>query len=125
MGPFDIINSINNKTSLEWDDVTEKTYAPFIINRGLSFNMQTIMFANVMNRFPQMNKKMQYDFYFYGVPKGKRFDKWQKKLEVSSDVQVVKNFYNINTQRAEEALKLLSNEQLDMIKEKMKKGGRK
>lgn len=125
MTPFDIINSINNKTSLEWDDVTEKTYAPFIINRGLSFNMQTVMFANVMNRFPQIDKKMQYDFYFYGVPKGKRFDKWQKKTELGSDVQAVKDFYNINTDRAVEALKLLSNEQLDMIKEKLKKGGRK
>lgn len=125
MSPFDIVNSINNKTSLEWDDVTAKAYAPFIINRGLSFNMQTIMFANVMNRFPSLDKKMQYDFYFYGVPKGKRFDKWQKKLELSSDVQAVKDFYDINTDRAVEALKLLSNEQLDMIKEKLKKGGRK
>lgn len=125
MTPFDIVNSINNKTSLEWDDVTEKTYSPFIINRGLSFNMQTIMFAAAMNKYPQLSKKMQYDFFFNGVPKGKRFDKWQKKTELGDDVKALQEFFNINIQRAEEALKLLSNEQLDMIKEKMKKGGRK
>ena len=125
MTPFDIINSINNKTSIEWDEVTEKTYSPFIINRGLSFNLQTIMFANAMNQYPQLSKDMQYAFYYNGVPKGKRFDKWQKKSEQSDDVKALQEFFNINIHRAEEARKLLSNEQLDMIKDKMKKGGRK
>jgi len=125
MTPFDIINTINNKTNLEWDAVVEKTYAPFIINRGMSFNLQTVMFASVMNMYPQLEKQMQYDFYFHGVPKGKRFDKWQKKLELGDDVKLVRDFYGINIDRALEALKLLSKEQLDMIKQKMNKGGRK
>lgn len=125
MSPFDIVNSINNKTAIEWDDVTEKAYAPFIINRGLSFNLQTIMFANVMNRFPQLDKVMQYSFYFNGVPKGKRFDKWFKKVDAPEAAQLVSDYYNINIEKAVDALKLLSNDQLDMIKERMKKGGRK
>lgn len=123
MTPFDIINSINNKTKLDWDDVTEKSYTPFMINRGLSFNMQTVLFANEMNQFPQLDKKMQYDFYFNGIPKGKRFDKWQKKLAVDDDVKLIMSFYDINIQRAEEYLKLLSSEQIDVIKQKMKQGG--
>jgi len=125
MTPFDFINSVNNKTKIEWDDAVAKFYTPFIINRGLSFNLQTILFANMMNQYPQLEKKMQYDFYFNGVPKGKRFDKWQKKLEASENIKLVREFYGINIYRAEEALKLLSNEQLDMIKQKMNKGGRK
>ena len=123
MTPFDIINSINNKTKLDWDDVTEKSYTPFMINRGLSFNIQTVLFANEMNQFPQLDKKMQYDFYFNGIPKGKRFDKWQKKLAVDDDVKLIMSFYDINIQRAEEYLKLLSSEQIDVIKQKMKQGG--
>jgi len=125
MTPFDFINSVNNKTKIEWDDAVAKFYTPFIVNRGLSFNLQTILFANMMNQYPQLEKKMQYDFYFNGVPKGKRFDKWQKKLEASENIKLVREFYGINIYRAEEALKLLSNEQLDMIKQKMNKGGRK
>jgi len=125
MTPFDIINTINNKTKLEWDEVTEKTYSPFIINRGLSFNMQTVLFANMMNQYPQLEKRMQYDFYFNGIPKGKRFDKWQKKLDAEKNVKLLQDFFDINIDRATEALKLLSNEQLDMIKQKMNKGGRK
>jgi hypothetical protein len=125
MTPFDFINSVNNKTKMEWDDTVAKFYTPFIVNRGLSFNLQTILFANMMNQYPQLEKKMQYDFYFNGVPKGKRFDKWQKKLEASETIKLVREFYGINIYRAEEALKLLSNEQLDMIKQKMNKGGRK
>lgn len=125
MTPFDFINSINGKSKIEWDDVTEKSYSPFIINRGLSFNMQTILFANAMNKYPLLDKKMQYDFYFNGVPKGKRFDRWQKKLAEEDDVKLVKNFYDINTDRALEVLKLLTKEQLEVIKQKMSKGGRK
>lgn len=125
MSPFDLVNSINNKTAIEWDEVVAKAYSPFIINRGLSFNLQTIMFANVMNRFPQLDKSMQYDFYFYGVPKGKRFDKWFKKIEASSSAQLVSDYYGINMSKAIEALNILSKEQLDVIKDKMNKGGRK
>jgi len=125
MTPFDLINSINNKTNIDWDSAVEKSYSPFIINRGLSFNLQTILFANVMNRFPQLDKKMQYDFYFRGIPKGKRFDKWQKKLEPTGNESLVMAFYSINIDKATEALRILSDEQLDMIKEKMNKGGRK
>jgi len=125
MTPFDIINSINNKTRFEWDEDAEKTYAAFIVNRGLSFNLQTVLYASMMNQFPGLAKQLQYDFYFNGIPKGKRFDKWQKKLEVSPDIQVLQDFYGINIDRAAEALKLLSTEQLDMIKQKMNKGGRK
>jgi hypothetical protein len=125
MTPFDILKSINEKSSLAWDDEAVKAYAPFIINRGLSYNMQTIMFANAMNRYPQLDKRMQYDFYYRGIPKGKRYDKWQKKSDLSSDVLVVKEFYGINNEKAEYALKLLTNDQLTMIKEKLKKGGRK
>lgn len=125
MNVFDIINSINNKTSLEWDDVTEKAYTPFIINRGLSFNLQTIMFANAMNQYPQISKKMQYDFYFNGVPKGKRWDKWQKKPELEDNLKAIKEFYSINNERAMEILAILSNEQIDIIKMKLNKGGKK
>lgn len=125
MNIFDIINSINNKTPLEWDEVTKKAYVPFMINRGLSFNMQTVMFANAMNMSPHLDKQLQYDFYFTGVPKGKRWDKWQKKPEMADDIIAIKNFYHINNDRAAEALKLLTNEQLTMIKNKLNKGGRK
>lgn len=125
MTPFDFINSINNKTKIEWDDAVEKAYTPFIINRGLSFNLQTVLFANMMNKYPTIDKKMQYDFYFYGVSKGRRYDKWIKKEGTAADIQAIREFYHINNFRALEVLKILSNEQLEIIKVKLSKGGSK
>lgn len=122
--PFDFINTVNNKTEkIEMDAVGQKDYVPFIINRGLSNNMQTVLFANEMNRFSFIPKTWQYDFYYHGVPKGRRFDKWAKKTN-DEDIDAIRKFYHINRVRAEEYLQLLSKEQVDLIKQKLKTGGK-
>lgn len=122
--PFDYINTINNKTpQIEMDSVGMLDYNPFIINRGLSNNIQTVLFANEMNRYSFIPKNWQYDFYWYGVPKGKRFDKWAKKNS-DDDINSIKEYYHINRMRAEEYMKILTPEQIELIKQKLKKGGK-
>ena len=104
------------------DAVAEKDYLPFMVNRGLSYFQDTIALANEMNRYHDIDKKMQYEFFINIVRPRKRFSKWFKKEE-DSDIEAVKEYYGYNNQRASQALSILSQEQLQIIKSRLDKGG--
>ena len=55
----DWLNSINfnKKNLIEEDPSVIKNYAPYIINRCLSGHVDCIMFANEMNKYPNLDKK--------------------------------------------------------------------
>jgi hypothetical protein len=85
MNVFDFVKAINEKTSIEYNDTD---YVPYVVNRAMSNNIQTLFFANELNKFNQLAKKMQFDFLYHGVPKGKRFDKWHKQDAIEKDVEM-------------------------------------
>ena len=124
--PFDYLNSINYyKTDLmtgtDNDQLAESDYQPFLINRGLSQHVDTIMYANVMNQYPNLDKKLQFDYLINIVRKKKRYAKWAKASE-DFDLEAVKQYYGLNTQKASDALRVLTEKQLHLIKEKLKTG---
>jgi hypothetical protein len=134
--PFDFLSSINEKKtylfSEESADTTQeavdhdsssKQYPAYMVNRGLSYFIDTVMFANEMNCRPEMSTKMQYDFLYHSVRKKKRFSKWFKREKDSKDLELVKKAYSYNRERAEEALELLSNDDLKALRKSMKTGG--
>ena len=62
----DYLNSINlNKENLmDGEDPTwEKKYPAFIINKCMSHHMDTVLYANEMNMYPNLPNRMQYDFF--------------------------------------------------------------
>jgi len=122
--PFDYANSIlQNKKNLIVDELTEKEYQPFLINRTLSYHKDCIMFANEMNRRHLTDKKLQYDFFLNTIRSQKRpFVKWVK-AEKSDDLECVKQVFGLSDQKAREALRLLSNEQIQKLKEQTDTGG--
>lgn len=125
--PFEYLNSINTTKEnmmrgTENDELAEKEYSPFMVNRGLSYFQDTIMFANEMNMRHGSRNKMQYEFYLNTVRPKKRFSKWHKSKK-SKDVEVVMEYYGYGTKKAEQALSILSKQQLKSIKEKLEKGG--
>ena len=127
MNPFDYLNSINTTKQnmmrgTDNDDLAEKDYAPYMINRGLSYFNDTIMLANEMNAHHELDKKLQYEFLINIVKPRKRFSKWYKREE-DSDVQAVMDYYGYSYQRAVQALTILSNDQIKSIKSKLEKGG--
>jgi alpha-amylase/alpha-mannosidase (GH57 family) len=125
MNPFDYLNAINNtKEDIMVDDIAEKGYSSFMINRGLSYFNDTVLFANEMNIHHHIDNRLQFDFLINIVRKRKRFSKWLKP-EIASDVEVVKEYYGYNNEKARQALTLLTPEQITMIKKKVFKGGRK
>jgi hypothetical protein len=125
MNPFDYVNSINDtKQDIMIDDVTEKSYNSFMINRSLSYFQDTVGLANVMNQYHHADNKLQYHFLINIIRKRKRFSKWMKP-ETESDIEVVKQYYGYSNQKARQVLPLLSPEHITIIKQRVSKGGRK
>ena len=118
--PFDFVKSINYKTGYLEDLVG---YNPYLTNACFSMHMDTIMLAEEMNQAHWLDPMLQYDFYYYGVRRGKRFG-FPKKQEVEDNVQLVMDYYKYSHSKALEALEILTDEQLDFMRQKLDKGGR-
>lgn len=125
MSPFDFINAINTtKQNLFEDPQAEKDYSAFMVNRGLSYFPDTVFYANEMNRHSSIPKQWQFSFLLNTISKKKRFSKWAKKDSETKSIQLVKEYYGYSTEKAKEALSVLSPEHLTMIEEKLYKGGK-
>ena len=122
----DWLNSINfNKDNLiEEDPSTIKNYAPYIINRCLSGHLDCVMFANEMNKYSFLDKDMQYSFYLNSLRKKKRFSPWLRKDKVT-DLEIIKQYYGYSNEKASNALKILTPEQINYIKKRLDTGGMK
>ena len=122
----DYLNAINHeKTPLmdTEDEMWEKKYSPFIINKCLAPFPDTILLVNEINQYPNIDKKLQFDFLINSLRPRKRFTPWvkAKKLE---DIEYVKEFYGYNNEKAKVALTILNNDQIATIKQKLNKGGK-
>ena len=119
------LNSINtNKNNLiDEDPDIEKQYPSYIINRCLSGQIDSVMFANEMNKHPNLAKKLQYDFFLNSLRKRKRYSPWLRKEQIEN-LELVKQYYGYSNEKAKQALRILSPTQLDYIKSKLNKGGK-
>ena len=106
------------------DDIDERSYVPFVVNRSLSYFADTVGLANVMNQHHHVDKKLQYHFLINIIRKRKRFSKWIKP-DLVSDMETVKEYYGYSNDKARQALNLLSPEQIEELRKKVSKGGRK
>ena len=125
MNHFDYLNSINySKENIMHDNLDEKAYNSFMVNRGLSYFNDTVIYANEMNKYAHIDSKLQYDFLRTLIRKRKRFSKWTKE-DKNSDIDLIKEYYGYSKEKAFQVLPLLSKEQLAFISKKLSKGGRK
>ena len=125
MNPFNYLNAINyTKQNIMVDDLTEKAYNPFMVNRSLSYFNDTVLFANEMNQHHHLDNRLQFDFFINIVRKKRRFSKWNKP-ETVSDVEVVKQYYGYSNEKARQVLTLLNTDQINELKRKVTTGGRK
>tara|TARA_B100000287_G_scaffold26096_1_gene25135 strand:- start:606 stop:1004 length:399 start_codon:yes stop_codon:yes gene_type:complete len=122
----DYLNSLNySKEYLMGDDPGwEKNYTPYVINKCMSHHMDTIMYANEMNQYSALDKKLQYDFYIHIVRSRKRFSPWGKKQKMN-DLEVVKQYYGYSNEKARQALSILTPDQITFITNKLNRGGKK
>jgi hypothetical protein len=106
-------------------DMNEAEYGRncFIINRALSMNVDTILYANEMNVNYQLDGLLQYDYYINSLRKKKRWSKWAKASGTSPTLELIKKYYNYNEQRAREVLDLLSESEIEELHLRFSKGG--
>jgi Bacteriophage clamp loader A subunit len=120
----EIVPSIlQTKKSVCNDEVDYKDYAPFMVNRALSYHMDCVLYAQEMNRYPQLDKDMQYSFLLNSIrPMKRKFQPWQKSTK-DKDIECVKAYFGYSNQKAKEALRILTDEQIAEIKIRTDKGG--
>ena len=120
----DWLNSINfTKENLMEDPSVKKDYAPYIINRCLSGHIDCVLFANEMNLNHSLDKDMQYSFFLNTLRKRKRFSPWLRKDKVT-DLECIKSYYGYSNEKASQALKILSKDQINFIKQRLDIGGK-
>ena len=125
MNPFDFVNAITyTKKDIMVDDVAEKSYSPFLTNKSLSYHQDCIMYVNEMNTKSHLDSSLQFHYFLNTLRKRKRFAKWNKP-RVLEDMKVIQTYYECSMSKAEEYYKILTAKEIGIMKERMKKGGRK
>jgi len=124
MNPFDYLNAINTtKKNVMVDDFSEKAYTPFMVNRGLSYFPDTILYANEMNINHHIDNRLQFDFFINIIKKKKRFSKWAKPINVEN-LELIKEYYGYSNEKAKSVLSLLNDAQINELKLRIYKGGK-
>lgn len=126
--PFTFLSAIteNGQDLLKEDPQNEKEFGKSLwtIRRGLSLHPDTVMYGNEMNR--RYHAPLQWQFYFLlnSIPKKKRYSKWPK-AEKEDKLELVMEYYGYSSEKAKQALAILTPEQLKTIEEKQYTGGKK
>ena len=117
MNLSEVLNSINyNKEDIfeNLPEVTQSEYVPYVVNKCLSYFPDTILQSNAMNMHSGIDPRMQYHYMKNSIRKRKRFSKWNKS-ETSERLNAVKKHYGYSNQKAEDALRILSDNQLEHL----------
>ena len=121
----DWLNSINQtkKNIIDEDPSLEKEYPPWVINKVMSAHTDSILFANEMNKYIEIPKKMQYDFYINSLRPRRRFSPLGKKDSIEY-LEEVKEYFGYSYTKALEAIRVLSTDELENIRKLLYKGGK-
>lgn len=125
IGVFDFVNDLTSDKKYLFDESTEKEFNVFMVNRSIGQQPDLIMYANEVNKMQGLSKQMAHDFYFYSVKAKKRYGKWAKATDDNKEaLDLLVRHYSVNRSVAAGYLKLLSVEDLDLLKLQYEVGGR-
>ena len=121
MNLCDFLKSINStkKNLMDQDPECEKFYIPYVVNKSFSYFSECLFHANFMNKFHELPKKMQYDYFFYTLKKKNRFSKWVKEEHDSQDITDIMEYYGYSRSKAKEVLGLFTQEEMKYIREQL------
>jgi hypothetical protein len=124
MSPFDFVEIVLSKRNkFSQEELDFESYKPFIINRSLSYQPDCILYVNELNKSPSIPKTLQYQYLLNTIrPMKRKFQPWQKQ-GVVKDLECVKEYFGYSDEKAKDALRILSDGQIALIKEKLEKGG--
>ena len=102
------LNSINHRKNnlMDGDDeMWEKKYPSFIVNKCLAPFPDTIGLVNEMNIHHHLDNKLQFDFLLNSIRPRKRYTPWAKANKVKN-LEYVKEYYGYSNEKAKSALEL-------------------
>ena len=126
--PFDYLNAINltKKDIIKDSDFPqdeERSYQPFLVNRGLSYFPDAILYASEMNLNHGLDKYLQFKYLLNSCRKAKRFSKWAKASK-EDDLIMISEFFNCSMDKSKEIINVLTLDQLNQLKQEINnKGG--
>lgn len=123
---WNFVDSIILNKKYLLNEETISTYDPYKVNMALSFHPDLIMYANELNEYYNLPKKLHYDYLINSIRSKKRFAKWvkyDKDSKQHQDILAIQEYYGYNYKKALAVLSILSEQQLAIIKQKLEKGG--
>jgi hypothetical protein len=100
-----------------------KSYDAFKVNKALSYHIDCLSHATLMNLNHWLDNDLQYQYLINTIrPMKRKFQPWQK-VEKNSDLIYVKEYFGFNNEKARHALRILNDDQITLIKDKTNKGG--
>jgi hypothetical protein len=109
-------------------------YEAWRTNSSLSNHIDTLFYSNIMNLNYHLSDDMQYEYLFHSIRKAKRYGKKkteedkliEKQIkEEQEKILLIQDFYKYNKTKAKEALSVLSEKHLEIIRKRLEKGGTK
>ncbi len=116
VSPFVWVDALCTKNGDPMAEHGEAAYPAFMVNRAMSQYADCIGHAAEINLYQDLDPRMAYDYYMKALRPKKRFAKWGK-VKNETEVKLLMQHYQINRERAEETLGLLTKEQIAHIKE--------
>lgn len=92
------------------------------MNRNLAGFSDTILYANEMNLNASLDAKMQYDYLFHSIRKGRRFSKKRVSKE-DSNFALINDVYKYSAARTREVLRVLTQAQIDVLRKRQEEKG--
>tara|TARA_R110000868_G_scaffold4605_4_gene28759 strand:- start:828 stop:1226 length:399 start_codon:yes stop_codon:yes gene_type:complete len=127
INPFDYVSAVSDSKKdlmrgTENDALSERDYSPWLTNKAFSYHPDAVLHANQMNELSHLDNKLQFDYYHSVLRKRKRFSKWSKPQD-DETINMICSYYTCNKQIGLSYLKILTKDQLNIIRQKQQKGG--
>ena len=129
---FDHLSYITDKKVI-WDTLSEadkKTFAPYMINRWLSMNMDFVEIVNELQKYTigQLSATEVYKLYFDILPKQKQFNKYvkgKKSDKFNSDlVELISNHFLVSESEAKDYIEMYFDKNITELKDIVKMYGK-
>ena len=117
------INQSNEPLMDSEDEMWEKKYPAFVVNRCVYPFPDTILLVNEMNIYNGLDDKLQFHFLLNSIRARKRFAPWLKTSKIKN-LETIKEYFGYSDQRAKEVLNVLTDEDISYMETKLDKGGK-